>query len=127
MIAKQLTSLWYHHGASTVYPPLESERIATLYGTDEVEIDLANGRIVLSDVGTIEVEGVASHIGEVDWIALVAADDEMSLVLGTGSPFDATGSLPTKDGVVMAIPAEVRRRMPGTLPGLPVFPSKEAR
>ncbi|MDN7577443.1 hypothetical protein QZM25_33040 [Burkholderia contaminans] len=127
MNAKQLTSLWYHHGASTAYPTLESARIATLYGADEAEIDLAKGLIVLSDVGTIEVEGVASHIGEVDWIALVAADDEMSVVLGTGSPFDATDSLPTRDGVVMAIPAEVRRRMPGTLPGLPVFPSKEAR
>ena len=126
MNAKQLTSLWYHHGASTAYPPLESDSIATLYGTDEVEIDLTRGRVVLSDVGTIEVEDVASHIGEIDWIALVAADGEMSLVLGTGSPFDATDSLPTKDGVVMAIPAEVRRRMPGTLPGLPVFPSKEA-
>lgn len=127
MNAKQLTSLWYHHGASTAYPSLESDCIATLYGTDEVEVDLPRGRVVLSDVGTIEVEGVASHIGEIDWIALVAADGEMSLVLGTGSPFDATDSLPTKDGVVMAIPAEVRRRMPGTLPGLPVFPSKEAR
>ncbi|PRD92248.1 hypothetical protein [Burkholderia contaminans] len=127
MNAKQLTSLWYHHGASTVYPPLESDRIATLYGTDEVEIDLANGRIVLSDVGTIEVEGVANQIAVVEWLALVSAGGEMSVVLGTGSPFDATDSLPTKDGVVMAIPAEVRRRMPGTLPGLPVFPSKEAR
>ncbi|TES63837.1 hypothetical protein E2P84_38910 [Burkholderia cepacia] len=127
MNAKQLTSLWYHHGASTAYPTLESGRIATLYGADEVEIDLAKGLIVLSDVGTIEVEGVASHIGKVDWIALVAADGEMSVVLGTGSPFDATDSLPTKGGVVVAIPAEVRRRMPGTLPGLPVFPSKAAR
>ncbi|WP_321817056.1 MULTISPECIES: hypothetical protein [unclassified Paraburkholderia] len=45
----------------------------------------------------------------------------MWVVLGTGSPFDSKENLPTVDGVVMAMPAEVRRRMPGTLPGIPVF------
>ncbi len=45
----------------------------------------------------------------------------MWIVLGTGSPFDSRDSLPTVNGVVMAVPAGVRRLMPGTLPGIPVF------
>ena len=121
MNARQLTSLWEHYAVSNNVRLQDANSIATLFGMDEVEIDYSGGRIVLPDAGAVEVEGLAGQQGEIDWVALVDKNDSMWIVLGTGSPFEARDSLPTVNGIVMAVPADVRRKMPGTLPGIPVF------
>lgn len=121
MNARQLTSLWQHHAVSHNVRLQDASSIATLFGMDEVEIDYSAGRLVLPDAGTVEVADLAGQQGEIDWVALVDKEESMWVVLGTGSPFESRESLPTVNGVVMAVPAEVRRRMPGTLPGIPVF------
>lgn len=121
MNARQLTSLWEHYAVSNNVHLQGVENIATLFGMDEVEIDFSGGRIVLPDAGAVEVDGLTDQEGAIDWVALVDKNDSMWIVLGTGSPFEARDSLPTVNGVVMAVPAGVRRLMPGTLPGIPIF------
>jgi hypothetical protein len=121
MNTRQLTSLWEHYAVSKNQRLQDAHSIATLFGMDEVEIDYKRCRVVLPDAGVIQVEGLADEAGAIEWVALVDKGDSMWVVLGTGTPFEAQDSLPTVDGVVMAVPAEVRRRMPGTLPGVPVF------
>ncbi|MBB5546626.1 hypothetical protein A8H39_01760 [Paraburkholderia fungorum] len=121
MNARQLTSLWEHYAISNNIRLQEADSVATLFGMDEVEIDYSRGHIVLPDAGVVEVEGLAGQEGEIEWVALVDRNESMWVVLGTGTPFESQDSLPTVNGVVMAVPAAVRRRMPGTLPGIPVF------
>lgn len=121
MNSRQLTSLWGHYAVSNNVRLDGADSIATLFGMDEVEIDYSAGRVILPDAGAVEVEGLAGQEGEIDWVALVDKDHSMWIVLGTGSPFEARDSLPTVNGLVLAVPAGVRRLMPGTLPGIPVF------
>ncbi|VVE35993.1 hypothetical protein [Pandoraea terrigena] len=121
MNARQLTSLWEHYAVANNLRLQEADSIATLFGMDEVDVDYTYSRIVLPDAGVVEVEGLADQEGEIEWVALVDTDESMWVVLGTGTPFEAQDTLPTVNGVVMAVPAAVRRRMPGTLPGIPVF------
>jgi hypothetical protein len=121
MNARQLTSLWEHYAVSNSQRLQDAVSIATLFGMDEVEIDYPLGRIVLPDAGVVQVEDLAGQEGNIEWVALVDKHDSMWVVLGTGTPFESQDCLPTVDGVVMAVPAAVRRRMPGTLPGIPVF------
>jgi hypothetical protein len=121
MNARQLTALWEHYAVLNNVRLQGADSIATLFGMDEVEIDYSGSRIVLQDAGAVEVDGLAGQEGEIDWAALVDKNDSMWIVLGTGSPFEAWDSLPTVNGVVMAVPAGVRRLMLGTLPGIPVF------
>jgi hypothetical protein len=121
MNAHQLTSLWEHYAVSNNLRLQEASSIATLFGMDEVELDFARGRITLPDSGIVEVEGLAGQDGEIEWVALVEENESMWVVLGTGTPFESPHSLPTVNGIVVAVPAAMRRRMPGTLPGIPVF------
>lgn len=121
MNTRQLTSLWEHYAVSNSQRLQDAHTIATLFGMDEVQIDYTLGRVVLPDAGVVEVEGLAEQAGDIEWVALVDKGDSMWIVLGTGTPFESQDSLPSVDGVIMAVPAEVRRRMPGTLPGIPVF------
>lgn len=121
MNSRQLTSLWEHYTVSNGVRLDGAESIATLFGMDEVQIDYQDNRIILPDAGAVEVEGLADQEGSIDWVALVARKPSLWIVLGTGSPFEAKDSLPTMNGLVMAVPAGVRRLMPGTLPGIPVF------
>lgn len=121
MNSRQLTSLWEHYTVTNNVRLDGTDSIATLFGMDEVEIDYKGGQITLPDAGAVEVAGLESQEQDIDWVALVAKDQSMWIVLGTGSPFEATNSLPTMNGLVMAVPAGVRRQMPGTLPGIPVF------
>lgn len=126
MNSRQLTSLWEHYAVSNNVRLDGADSIATLFGMDEVEIDYSAGRVILPDAGAVEVEGLADQEDEIDWVALVDKDHSMWIVLGTGSPFEARDSLPTVNGLVLAVPAGVRRLMPGTLPGIPVFPPNAA-
>lgn len=92
--------------------------LATLYGTDEVSVDIRAQTVTLPEVGTVSCPGLSEFAG-IEWYATIAdrQSGEMSFVIGRGDPYEPerlpsgelSSPLPLKNGHVMAIPYSVVR------------------
>lgn len=90
-----------------VYP---DDPVATLYGLDEVVVNLAEKTVLLPELGLATCPSLESVRGA-EWFATIPTKDGIRFAVGVGNPYDssAQGALPQKNGVVTALPYSVLR------------------
>jgi hypothetical protein len=86
------------------------ESVATIYGTDQVKVDIKRNRIKLAEFGWLDLDKqVHLDSSAFDWIGLFRdnSSDDFIIVFGDGNPFLLKNAvmLPQKNGFVLAIPA----------------------
>lgn len=92
--------------------------MARLYGTEEVEFG-ASGEIRFAGLpGAVKTDGLAIP-ESFDWVALVVTADtgEADIIFGAGSPYGrpVPAGLPSKNGLVLALPNGLLSGRAGTL------------
>lgn len=107
--AKRLCEQWAIYYELRPPPaPTPSEPIAILFGMDEVKVDYRKNRIRFPESGWVECPGLLTAKDPLDWVALRQHAETWSVILGNGSPYEGHHpGLPTKNGVIMAMPAAV--------------------
>lgn len=111
MKAKAIQREWASHMDNLallgqVVPIADDEPIAMLFGLDEVRVDAAKRTVKLPGFGKIPFDGDVSKLA-FEWVAVYQHNGEWVVSFGAGSPFgaEAATKLPTKNGVVCAVPA----------------------
>ena len=111
MKAKAIQREWASHMYNLVLlgqdePVAEDEPIAMLFGLDEIRVDIAKRTIKLPGFGKMPFDGDVSQLA-FEWVAVYQSNGEWVVSFGAGSPFGAEAAkvLPTKNGVVCAVPA----------------------
>lgn len=103
--------------AQPTFQVLDTDKVATLFGMDEVKFDFHGKRIRLPDLGWVPVPSLRQDHESIDWLALTNDGEKAEVILGRGAPFlCVTGEIPVRNGVVLAVPysitAEKMRQMP---------------
>lgn len=90
----------------------EHDAVATLYGTDEVQLDYDSRTVMLPGLGLVQCPTL-EKVTSVDWYATVPVEGVgMSFHMGRGDPYVAgpDNPLPTKGSYVMALPHSVMNK-----------------
>ncbi|MEJ6002740.1 hypothetical protein [Paucibacter soli] len=110
MTGAELVSRFADYTRQAGHPKLDSrDRRATLYGLDEVVANVDRKTVLLPIYGEAQCPTL-DRVRGADWYATVEIPGQgVQFIVGVGDPFvtSPANPLPTKDGMVIAVPYRV--------------------